>query len=579
MHFAVQNETTAMQIIGSRGAAVETAKSRLMFAAVCFVLAFSLIGGRVAQLCLFSSGAEPSLEIGRGQDKAADMLALGRSDIVDRNGVLLATSIETYSLYADPKMVAEPGLIAKDLVAIFPDMKEKDIIKKLEAGGRFQWLRRGLGPTEVKAINALGHPGLDFRHETKRFYPQEKLTTHILGFTDVDGAGLSGVERSFNQRLASGQGPLQLTIDVRIQHALYKALGKAMTDFTAKGATGIVMDVHTGEVLAAVSLPDYDPHLAGNADDNSRFNRFGLGVYEMGSTFKTFSTAALLEHVNSSYNQYFDATKPIRRAGFTISDYHPEKRSLSVPEIFMYSSNIGTALMGERVGTRNLERFYKDLGFMAPVPVSLDEKAAPLVPRPWRDISTLTASYGHGIAVTPFHLVRAFSAIVNGGVLPDVKLVKGARNTSQTNVRVISEATSQKMRELLRLVVTHGTGKNAEAPGFMVGGKTGTAEKIGPNGGYMKKKLLSSFVGAFPMNNPRYAVLISVDEPVGNKKSYGYATAGWVAAPAAGMVVKDMARILDLQPVDENIDMRFAKDVAPYLMIEKKGAQVASFER
>lgn len=538
---------TATQIVGARGSAVETARGRLMFMMVVFALAFTGMATRVSWLCVLQQGAEPRFEtVSAGNDNAA-VLAAGRGDITDRNGVLLATTLETLSLYADPKLVQDPETVARELASIFPKLDVTSLVEKLSGKGRFIWIERGVTPQQAAAVNALGHPGLDFRSESRRFYPQENLTSHIVGYTGVDGDGLAGVERSFDVALKKGSKPLALTVDVRYQHALRRAMAQAMKDFDAKGAAGTIVDVNTGEVLAAVSLPDFNPQEAGSASDDARFNRFALGVYEMGSTFKTFSIAALLDKVDPALDQRFDASKPIRRGRFTISDYHAENKTMTVPEVFMVSSNIGTALIAEKIGTERLRDFYNALGFAAPVPIALPEIAQPLIPTPWRDISTLTASYGHGISVTPLHLVRAFAGIVNGGALPELHIAKGMHD--EMRPRVVSEETSQTMRNLLRLVVTHGTGEKADVKGAMLAGKTGTSEK-NIDGRYVKDKLVSSFVGTFPANAPRYAILVSVDEPKGNKKSYGYATAGWVAAPAVGAVTQAIMTLENMAAAD-----------------------------
>lgn len=558
---------TATQIVGTRGSAVETARGRLMVMGLIFALVYAGIAARVTYLCLWQEGAEPRFEALQANGDRAATLAAGRADIVDRNGVLLATTLETMSLYADPKLVTDAARIAQDLKGIFPDMNAVDMTKKLQAKNRFMWVRRGLSPHEISSVNALGHPALNFRSESRRFYPQQELTSHLIGYTDVDGSGLAGVERSLDAVLKQGGTPVNLTIDVRFQHALKRAAAKAMADFTAIGAAGVIVDVQTGDILAAVSLPDFDPQDAGSAADDTKFNRFALGVYEMGSTFKTFSTAALLDEVDPSLGQRFDATKSLKVGRFTISDYHAENRVMNVPQVFMHSSNIGTALMGQKIGTDRLKAFYTELGLTTVVPVDLPEKAAPLVPNPWRDVSTLTASYGHGIAVTPLHLVRAFAGIVNGGTLPALHIVKGEKDEKRT--RVISEETSEKMRHLLRLVVTNGTGSKADVPGAMMAGKTGTAEKIGP-GGYIRNKLVSSFIATFPADKPRYAILIAVDEPKGNKKSYGYATAGWVAAPAVGAVAQTIVNLENMPAADPAADEAIAQEMADYIQVELK---------
>lgn len=577
MTFVRTLNDTGDQIVGARGSAVETARGRLVFMGVLFIAAFAIVSLRVSYLCLWQSGAEPRFETANGQGAKADALALGRSDIVDRNGVLLATTLQTVSLYADPKLITSPEAVSADLKKIFPDLNEKQMAERLSGKGRFVWVRRGLAPRDIAAVNALGQPGLNFQSENRRFYPQEELTSHLVGYTDIDGNGLSGMERAMNDDLKTGNAPVQLSLDVRYQHILRRALKQAVADFTAKGGAGVIMDVHTGEVLAAVSYPDFNPQMVSDATDDQKFNRFALGVYEMGSTFKTFAMSVLLDQVDGSMSQRFDASKPIKRGKFTISDYHPEKRALSLPEVFMHSSNIGTALVGEKIGTKRLQAFYDQLGLTKPVDMVLTEKGVPLVPSPWRDINTITATYGHGIAVSPLHLVRAFSGVVNGGTLPSLHFIKGEHD--ETRVRVISEETSEKMNRLLRLVVIHGTGSKAEVPGMMVAGKTGTAEKISGRG-YSKNQVMSSFVGTFPADNPRYAILISVDEPKGNKKSYGYATAGWVAAPAIASTVAAIRNLENIPNGDPAHDASIEAEMAKYIKLEPKAVkQLATFER
>lgn len=571
------NEKATM-LVGARGSAVETARGRLVFMGVMFALAFTAMSARVSWLCLLQDGAEPRFEVSGVDTGNAAVLAAGRADIVDRNGVLLATTLDTISLFADPKLIADAKMVAHDLVKIFPEIDEAKLVEKLSGKGRFVWIERGVAPKAMEAVNALGHPGLDFRFENKRFYPQEDLTAHIVGYTGVDGEGFAGIERSFDDALRRNAKSLQLTIDVRYQHALRRAMADAMKKFSAKGAAGTIVDVHTGEVLAAVSLPDFNPQDVNAASDDAKFNRFALGVYEMGSTFKTFSTAALLDRVNADFGQTFDASKPLKRGRFTIKDYHAKNMVMTVPEVFMHSSNIGTALMGEKIGTPILKQFYSDLGFDKPVPIALSERAAPLVPSPWRDINTITASYGHGISVTPLHLVRAFSGIVNGGALPALHVVKGEHD--EMRPRIVSEETSERMLRLLRLVVTHGTGEKADAAGAMVAGKTGTSEK-NLGGKYVEDQLVSSFVGTFPADNPKYAILVSVDEPHGTKESYGYATAGWVAAPAVSSVVQSLMTLDNMAEADVAHDAAIEAEMSRYMPLENKAAkaQLASYER
>ncbi len=539
-----------LRIRGSRHSALDMARGRVAIVSVLFVLAYILVAARVFDLSIIQ-GSGLHAETDYGQFAAAPASEKFRADIVDRNGVILATSLETASLYADPALVPNPEGVARDLADLFPDLVYGDVLQRLQRKGRFIWIKRNLTPEEQYAVLELGHPGLDFKAERRRIYPQGPLAAHLVGYTDVDGNGLAGVERSFNALLAGGGDPLALTLDVRLQYILHREIAAAVNEYTAKGAAGVILDIASGEVLAGVSMPDFDPHDPGANGQAALFNNLTLGAFELGSTFKIFSTAALLETHQVTLAHKFDATKPIQRGGFKINDYHAEKRFLTIPEVFMHSSNIGAALMGEMVGSEKLQDFYRDLGLMDKMALEIDEVGAPILPPVWREITTLTASYGHGIAVTPLQLVSAAASIVNGGIAVQPTLILGENTAEESRkgpeIRVVSPQTAHRMRQLMRLVVSEGTGGKAEVPGYSVGGKTGTAEKI-VNGKYDRGKKISSFLGFFPMSAPRYAVFVMVDEPRGTKKSFGYATGGWVAAPAVGKIVQSMAAVLGIPP-------------------------------
>ncbi|MGZ9109063.1 MAG: peptidoglycan D,D-transpeptidase FtsI family protein [Micavibrio sp.] len=562
------------KIIGSRRSTLDVARGRLVFVGILFALAYILVAARVMDLTLIQGELPRLARMANPEHESLPQQATDekilRGDIVDRNGVLLSRSLKTASLYADPALITNPEQVAQDLVKALPDLQYGDVLQKLQRKTRFIWLRRNLAPQDQYAILNLGHPGLNFKDEAHRIYPQGELAAHIVGFTDIDENGLGGIERHFNSLLSAGNRPLQLTIDIRLQHIVRRELMAAIKEFSGIGGAAVIMDVNSGEVLAAVSAPDFDPHDVTAKDKNSLFNRLTLGVYEMGSTFKIFSTAALLEIRNPSMEQGFDAREPIKIGRFTINDFHAEKRFLTIPEIFIYSSNIGAARMGEAIGTKALKGFYKDLGLLDPVQIELQEVSRPLVPDPWRDVSTMTASFGHGLAVTPLQTVAGVASIINGGTLVHPTLVlDGALSEKNLQdkkddsvVRIVSARTSHRMRQLLRLVVSDGTAKAADVPGFQVGGKTGTAEKTGGKG-YDKKRLLSSFIGVFPMNAPQYAVLVMIDEPKGTKKTFGFATGGWVAAPAVARIIAAMAPVLGLVP--NAVDEDMAESLRPYV--------------
>lgn len=546
---------------GERASLQRGLRGRLMVLMGMMLFMYGVMAARLFVLTVLPDTEEPRIEIGRADEEASDALHYGRADIVDRNGILLATTLPVASLYVDAALVAQPQVLAEELLGVFPDMDRADLVARLSSGKRFVWLRRGITPAQHQAVLALGDPSLRFQQETRRIYPQGALFAHTLGYVGVDGQGLEGLERLANPALRLAGEPLATTMDVRVQYAARKALAKAVERFSAIGGTAMVADIRTGEVLAAVSYPDFDPHFPSNATASQIFNRVSTGVYEMGSTFKIFSTAAYLERVGTRLSDTFDASKPLKRGRFQIRDYHAENRVMTVPEVFMHSSNIGAALMGEAVGTEDMREFYRALGFMEEYRAPGLVAARGQVPHPWRDLSTLTVSYGHGLSVSPVHLMNAFVAVVGDGTVRPLHMLE-EKTPPLTAQRVVGEGTVKRIRQLLRLTVAGGTGSNAEVEGFAVGGKTGTAEKIGRHG-YDHTRKLSSFIGAFPAYDPRYAVLVIVDEPQGRKDTYGYATGGWVAAPAVAEIVRAMASIYSLEPADAKADAALYAPLVP----------------
>jgi cell division protein FtsI (penicillin-binding protein 3) len=544
-----------VRLEGNLKQSVETGRNRLIVAGALFAIAFAAVGVRLIDVTLLKNGDEPRLARMSGEDP----LKAGRADIRDRNGVLLATSLETASLYANPHLVDDPGQAAARLARTFPDLDRAALEARLASEKSFVWIKRHLTPQQMYEANRLGIPGVDFAREERRIYPLGSLAAHVIGYSDVDNRGLAGIERHSDEALRTRDTPLQLSLDVRVQHALEAEVADAMSRFKAIGAAGIVLDVNSGEILGMVSLPDFDPNRPATIGDEVRFNRATLGVYEMGSTFKIFTTAMALDAGRVTMNGGYDATEPIRISRFVIRDYHAKRRWLSVPEIFEYSSNIGAAKMALDVGVAGHRAFLGKLGLLDTPSIEVSEVGAPLVPARWREINTMTIAFGHGLAVSPIQTVAAAAAMINGGILYPPTLIK--RDRKPEGKRVISERTSEEMRKLFRLVVEKGTGKAANAEGYLVGGKTGTAEKtLGKR--YSKKALMSSFVGAFPMNKPRYIVYVMVDEPQGTKETHGYATGGWTAAPAVSRIVKRIAPMLGVPPIDEG-----AKDIQDRLMV------------
>lgn len=565
--------TRKINMLGARRSNLDQARSRLVLMSIFFVLAYVVIIARATDLSLIQGALEMGERDSAIERQHATLEKNIRADIVDRNGVLLARSLQTSSLFADAALVQNPEQTAKALVEIFPSLSYGSLLQKLQGNKRFVWIKRNISPQEQENVLHLGEPALNFKSEMHRIYPQGALAAHMVGTSGIDGQGLSGIEASFDQYLKTQEHPLALTLDVRLQHVLKREISEAIDKFSAKAGAGLVMDIDNGEILAAVSLPDYDPHDYQRAKDAEIFNRVTLGAYELGSTFKIFSTAALLEKNNANMAQKFDVREPLEVGRFKIRDYHAEDRILTLPEVFIHSSNIGSALMGQEVGTDYIKNFYADLGLLDTPEFEIKEMGKPLVPKPWREINTLTASYGHGIAVSPLQLVKATASIMNGGVLVNPTLIKNPSKINpekaidQPEFRIVSPQTSHRMRQLMRLVVTEGTGGNADVKGYLVGGKTGTAEKPG-RGGYDRDKLISSFLGVFPMDNPRYAVFVMVDEPKGTKETYGYATGGWVGAPAVGKIVAGMASIMGLPP-NQSAD-RFEESLVRYVKTKEQ---------
>ena len=525
--------------------ALEMARDRLLATGLVFVVAFLICAGRLVDLGAFGGGTA------EGPAVAAVAGSVGRGDIVDRNGVLLATSLPTASLFADPKEVLDARAASAALAQVFPSLDRAWLQSKLTLDGRFVWLRRNLSPAEQNAVNRLGIPGLGFRTEYRRVYPQGRSAAHVLGRANIDEFGMAGIERSFDALLANGE-TVRLSLDMRIQQIVREELLTKVSEHRAIGGAGLVMDVSTGEILAMASLPDYDPNAPAVPDDQARFNRVSQGVYEMGSVFKLLTLAMALDSNATTLEGGYDASRPLRVGRHTISDYHAKNRWLSVPEILIHSSNIGAALMAVDVGSARQRQYLQHFGLLSVPAVDLPvpEIGEPLVPNPWREVNTMTVGFGHGIAVTPLQMAAATAAVVNGGVYRPASLLSHEGSTLEPGVRAVSARTSKQMRAMLRLVVRFGTGMKADVSGYDVGGKTGTAEKL-VKGRYRRDQRVASFIGAFPMEAPRYVVFAMIDEPKGTAKTFNYATGGWVAAPLVGRVIARSAPVLGIAPIEE----------------------------
>lgn len=557
---------------GARKRAVETGRNRLVIVAAVFACAFVVLAGRLVHLS--STGAAAS--VGPVAEGGAD-IGLARAEIVDRNGVLLASDLTTASLYANPLQVLDAAEAADEISRVLPELDRGELFSRLSASNRFVWVKRHLTPRQQHAVNALGLPGFAFLEEQKRVYPQGNLVAHIVGYTGVDNRGLAGIEKRLDDRLGAAardggaRPPLRLSVDVRVQHVLRRQLALAVEKYQAIGATGVVLDAEDGQILASVSLPDFDPHRVDRTSADSRFNRASLGVYEMGSTFKIFTVAMALELGTADLADRVDARKPLRIARFMIRDDHAQERWLSVPEVFTYSSNIGAARMALEVGAERQREFLERIGLLRRASLEISEIGRPIAPDPWRKISTMTVAFGHGIAVTPIQMASAVASLVNGGTRVAPTFIAGRPGVRAAGERVVSDETSRAVRRLMRLNVVEGTGKKADAPGYFVGGKTGTAEKVGARG-YRRKALRSSFIGVFPASEPRYVVFAMLDEPRGIEETFGFATAGWTAAPVVGRVIERAAPLLGIEIGGEE-----GKEPSRRVDPDREGRRLASF--
>jgi cell division protein FtsI (penicillin-binding protein 3) len=546
-----------LRLVGQRRQMLAVMHQRLMFGMLVFGGLIALIVLRILWLAAFGDHA--------GRKVGLTSLIPERGDIVDRDGAPLARTIDAWIIALHPNKVIGSKLeLARQLAALMPEKSEDQYYALLKSGRTFFYLRRRASPDLVERVNALGEPGLAVQREPDRLYPQTSLAAHVIGYTDVDGHGVAGMERAYDDRLsnlATRSEPLTLSISSRLQQALEHELLDAMTTFSAIGAAGIVMDIHTGEILAMTSLPQLNPNAAGQGSPEARFNRATLGVYELGSTFKPFTVAMAMDSgVVKSFGQIYNCPNELRAYGKTINDTHPFGRQCTVAEIMKESSNIGTAQIAAQLGSTRQKAFLEKMGFLNPIGVELKEKGRTLSPgNSWGPLETMTVGYGHGIAVTPLHLATGYATLFNGGIYRPATLLKvGRGHPPARGHRVFSEETSYKMRALLRLVVTQGTGKKADAPGYRVGGKTGSAEKY-----HNRSLLVTTFAGVFPMDEPRYVIVAMLDEPKATADTYGFRTAGWNVAPVISRTVSRIAPMLGVRP-DKNREPNLA-EVLPFV--------------
>ncbi len=524
-------------------------RNRVLLTMALFFSVYGAIGGRLVYLGL----QDPEASSG-----PVSRVTASRPDIVDRNGEVLATDIKTASLFAEPRRIVDADEVIEKLATVLPDIDAEQTYHKLKSGTGFVWLKRQLTPRQESAIMQLGIPGIGFRTEKRRFYPGGATASHILGLTNIDNQGIAGLEKYIDDQgladlqasglaVAADLKPVKLSIDIRVQHIVHDELARSMDKYHAIAAGAVILNVKTGEVLAMASLPDFDPNNPVNALDKDRLNRMSAGVFEMGSTIKSFTTAMALDSGKVTLKSTFDATRPITIGRQTIRDFHGKGRVLSVPEVFIYSSNIGSAREADVVGIEGHREFLKRLGLLDRLETELPEVARPTEPKVWKKVHSITIAFGHGMSTTPLQTAVGAAALMNGGrLMPPTFLPRTEEQAAAVTTQVLNPRTSEDMRYLYRLNAEKGSGKKAEVPGYRVGGKTGTAEKV-VNGRYSSDKRFNAFLAAFPMDDPQYIVLTIIDEPKPEKPGMG-ATAGSNAAPTVANIIRRAAPLLGVKP-------------------------------
>lgn len=528
-------------------------RARILLAVLVFALGYAVIATR---LVMFATAPE-----GHGSRRviAQDAVATARPDILDRNGEILATDVRTPSLFAEPHRIIDVDEASELLTAVMPEIDAAELRGRLASKRRFVWLKREITAEQREQIHRLGIPGVGFLPENKRVYPNGAEVSHLIGHVNIDNQGIAGIEKWLDARgladlhlagLATDrlQKPVELAVDLRVQHALRDELIAARAKFKAVAAAGILSDVRTGEVVAMVSVPDYDPNNPREALDPTRINRLTTGVFEMGSTFKALTVAMALDSGKITLKSSFDASHPLQYGKFAIHDFHAQNRVLTVPEIFTYSSNIGTARMALSLGVEHHKWFLRKMGQLQRLRTELPESAEPLVPKRWGELNTVTIAFGHGLSVAPLQAVAAIGALMNGGrLIPPTFLKRSEADVLALATQVVKPETSEKMRYLMRLNVEKGTATRADVKGYYVGGKTGTSDKV-IGGRYSKTKVLTSFTAVLPADQPRYLLLIMLDEPQATADTHGFTTSGWNAVPVGGAVIARIAPLLGLEP-------------------------------
>ncbi|MTJ05935.1 MAG: penicillin-binding protein 2 [Sediminimonas qiaohouensis] len=552
---AIERENLHRRHEEMRGQARVQAEGRLLILGAAFLMVFVLVGGRMALI----AGSEPSEP--RASAAGASIRAQ-RADILDRRGRILATNMETYSLYAQPPQMIDPGHAADRLAAIFPDLEREALIEKFTGKRKFLWIKRKISPEQRQAVHDIGDPGLLFGPREMRLYPNGALASHVLGGARfgregvhaAEVVGVAGIEKKLDNMMrapARGGEPVRLSLDLTVQAAVERVLAGGMTLMNAKGASAVVMDVQTGELVSIASLPDFDPNdrpgVSGGAD-SPLFNRAVQGVYELGSTFKIFAVAQAMDLGLITPESMIDTKGPLKWGKFLIRDFHDYGAEMTTSEVIVKSSNIGAARIAQQIGVERQQAFLRDLGLLDPVPLEIIEAGGsqPLLPHRWSELSAMTISYGHGLSVSPLHLATAYSIIANGGrkVRPTLLPHQGGPGGK----RVMSRETAAAARRMLRRVVTDGTASFGEVSGYAVGGKTGTADKPDPQGGYYEDKTITTFASMFPADKPQYVLVVMLDEPVETTGPEPRRTAGWTAVPVAAEIIRRIAPLLGVRP-------------------------------
>jgi len=554
----IERENIRLRTEQARDSGRKRAEWRLLFLAVMFFAGYALIGARMGLLA-----AAPVVE---SEPYLGEQIADTRSDILDRNGRILATNLVTNSLYAELRYMVDGTRAAHELAGIFPDLDEARLVARLtDPDRRFVWIRARLSPEQAQAVHDIGEPGLLLGPREMRLYPNGRLAAHVLGgagygqqgVTAAEIIGTAGVEYRMDTRLRDpdlADVPLALSLDLGVQGVIEEVLASGITMLNARAGSTIIMDAMSGEIVAMASLPDFDPNdrpappVEGDPADHPLFNHAVQGVYELGSVMKSFALAQALDLDLVSPATMVDTRGPLRIAGFSIEDFSDYGSQMSVTDVFVHSSNIGTARLAQMIGPERQREFLHSFGFLDTLSLELSEvrRVVPQFSERWGELSSMTISYGHGLAISPVHLAAGYASLVNGGLRVVPTLVR--RPDSIPGERLISEQTSETMRALMRAVVVRGTASMAEVEGYAVGGKTGTADKPDPQGGYYEDRVVATFAGAFPMTDPRYVIVVTMDEPSETSGAEARRTAGWTVVPVAAEIVRRIAPMMGMRP-------------------------------